>query len=105
MSGLAAACVASLIAVGLGFAEPAAAAGPCTDVQVVGLRASGETVNDSEHGMGAVAGSIADAIASQAQGAAGVGFYGLPYPAGETPVTTALTRSYFLGVQSGRQML
>jgi hypothetical protein len=58
------------------------AVGPCYDVQIIGLRGSGEPQRDTEHNMGSLVGPIADSIARQApEDGTTVSFYGLPYEA------------------------
>jgi hypothetical protein len=79
----------------------ASAAGPCTDVEIVGLRGSGEPLDASKHDMGSLVGPVADALASQLSEGATVGFYGVPYPAGEASLTTTLSRSYFRSKDQG----
>src|SRR5204863_3409745 len=94
------------VSVGLLAASSAdAAVGPCTDVQIIGLRGSGQALNATEHNMGALVGSAADAVAEQAQGAATVSFYGLPYKAGEANPTTVMSGSYFDSKKAGSALL
>src|SRR5829696_5191396 len=86
-------------------ASASAAVGPCTDVQIIGLRGSGESQVDTQHNMGSLVGPVADAIAEQAQGAATVSFYGVPYKAGDANWKTALSQSYFDSKKQGMSML
>ena len=87
------------------FAPAKAAVGPCTDVQIIGLRGSGEPFRAEENGMGSLLGPIATAIAAQAQDGATVSFYGVPYKAGDASWKTVLSQSYFDSKKEGMRML
>jgi Mg-chelatase subunit ChlD len=102
--------IAFSLAVSLGYvvAAPSASAavGPCTDVQIIGLRGSGENPpNPEQHGMGTLVGPVADEIALQVQDAGTVSFYGLPYKAGDASPKTVLSGSYFASKNAGSVLL
>src|SRR4051794_38798098 len=82
-----------------------AAVGPCTDVQIIGLRGSGEPQVGLQHDMGSLVGPVADLVAEQAQDAATVSFYGVPYKAGDASWKTVLSQSYFDSKKQGMSML
>lgn len=86
-------------------ATASAAVGPCTDVQIIGLRGSGEPLNGALHDMGILVGPVADQIAEQVQGAGTVSFHGVPYPAGDASWKTVLSTSYFNSEREGVGML
>jgi Mg-chelatase subunit ChlD len=83
----------------------AAAVGPCTDVQIIGLRGSSEQLVGGEHDMGSLLGPLADQIAERASGAATVSFYGVPYPAAGANVGTVIDGEYTASKQAGSAML
>jgi acetylxylan esterase len=85
--------------------QPAFAVGPCTDVQIIGLRGSGEEIKPAEHGMGALVGPIADAIAFQVPESKTLSFYGVPYPAVEATIENFLTGIYLTSKEEGSEML
>ena len=90
----------------LSASTASAAVGPCTDVQLIGLRGSGENPPDpAQHGMGSLVGPVADEIALQIQDAGSVSFYGLPYAAGDASPTTVLSGSYFDSKKAGSALL
>lgn len=85
--------------------KPARADGPCTDVEVVGLRGSSEEYLSSQHGMGSLLGPVADTIATDLSGAVTFSAYGLPYPASEASASTVLDGDYFDSKDAGSEML
>ena len=85
---------------------PVGTVGPCTDVQIIGLRGSGDNPPDPKHhGMGSLVGPVADQIALQVQDAGTVSFYGLPYKAGDAKPQTVLSGSYFASKKAGSALL
>jgi acetylxylan esterase len=89
----------------LGAAPASAQVGPCTDVQVIGLRGSGEEAKPTEHGMGSLVGPLADRIAAQGQDAATFSFHGLPYRAVHIGLDTLLNGEYFASKNEGSALL
>lgn len=100
------ALVATMVAcLAAGVASPTAeAAGPCTDVEVVGLRGSSEEYLGSEHDMGSLLGPVADTIATQLSGSVTFGFYGVPYRAADA-ISGVLTGDYFASKEEGSELL
>lgn len=89
---------------GLFSAGSARANGPCTDVEIVGLRGSSEPYLGSEHGMGALLGPVADTIMTQLSGAVTFSSYGVPYPAVDA-ISGVLDGDYFESKEKGSEML
>jgi Cutinase/von Willebrand factor type A domain/PKD domain/Fibronectin type III domain len=96
----------AVLAAGGLTSPPARAVGPCTDVQIIGLRGSGENPpSEEQHDMGKTVGPVADLIAEQAQAGSTVSFYGVPYPAESASVFTVLDQKYFASKKTGEQLL
>lgn len=85
--------------------DVARAAGPCTDVEVVGLRGSSEEYLTSEHGMGSLLGPVTDAIAADLSGAVTFSAYGVPYDASEASISTIRSGEYFRSKEEGSELL
>ena len=80
-------------------AAAAVTVGPCTDVQIVGLRGSGEPLTDTTLDMGTLIGEIAVRIISRAPHGTTVSTYGIPYPA--AGAITVVTDTYWNSVFEG----
>jgi Cutinase/von Willebrand factor type A domain/PKD domain len=104
---LAVALAVILAAIGIAsFGGPSAAraSGPCTNVEIVGLRGSSEEYLGSEHGMGSLLGPVADTIATQLSGSVTFSAYGVPYPAVDA-ISGVLNGDYFTSKEIGSDML
>jgi hypothetical protein len=78
---------------------------PCTGVEIIGLRGSGEELNADEHNMGKLVGPMADAIADKIPAPVSRRFVGIAYPAGDASAVTVLSRSYFASKELGESVL
>jgi hypothetical protein len=79
----------------------AVAVGPCTDVQIIGVRGSGEDYVASNLFMGDLLGPIAERIIQRAPHGTTVSTYGLPYLAGDANPWNVIGSSYWRSVDDG----
>src|SRR5262245_26839040 len=79
----------------------AVAVGPCTDVQIIGVRGSGEGYVASNLFMGDLLGPIAERVIQRAPHGTTVSTYGLPYLAGDANPWNVIGSSYWRSVDDG----
>lgn len=94
----------ALLAIGAVGPSGARANGPCTDVEIVGLRGSSEDFSGSELGMGSLLGPVANTIVTQLSGEVTFSVHGVPYPAADA-ISGVITGDYFESKQIGSDML
>lgn len=104
LTATAAIALFAFLAIGAAGPPVVRANGPCTDVEIVGLRGSSEDFSGSELGMGSLLGPVADTIVTQLSGQVTFSVHGVPYPAADA-ISGVITGDYFESKQIGSDML
>lgn len=85
-------------------ATAGAAVGPCTDVQIIGLRGSSEDFTANDFGMGKLLGPLATRILASAPDGQTLSTYGVPYPASDA-IKGVISGAYWSSKAQGMTLL